>query len=129
MKIKTSELNDRALNFAVAKCLANVHEDAVLNGTIMHGWWISGLFTDPNCWIRNDEFNPSTNWEQGGPILERRKLDSFWNQTSERWSVAGWDERAKREVTEWGDTLLEASMRCYVASTMGDEVEIPYELL
>ena len=50
--------------------------------------------------------NPDTNWCQGGPIVERCK---------------GYDGI--------GPTLLIAAMRCYVASKLGDEVDVPEELL
>jgi hypothetical protein len=32
------------------------------------------------------------------------------------------------EVFEYGSSPLEAAMRCYVASKLGDEVDIPDEL-
>lgn len=108
MRILVKDLTLLQLNWAVA----TVCDKHVTTGDVAWG-----------------NYTPSSNWSQGGPILERWKLDSFWNGTSERWSVAGWDERAKREVIEWGDTLLEASMRCLVSMRHGDEVEIPGELL
>jgi hypothetical protein len=72
------------------------------------------------------KYLPSTNWAQGGQIIEREKirLDTTWNCEDGYWSarmdtVGGW----------WlGDTPLIAAMRAYVASKLGDEVEIPKEL-
>lgn len=130
MKIKTVKLTGAALDWAVAKCLANVHEDAMLNGTIMHGWWISGLFTDPSYWIRNDEFNPSTNWTQGGPIIERERIQVVFRVTDG--NGGGYWEAANLFTDTYGysgATPLLAAMRCYVASKLGTEVEIPGELL
>ena len=137
MKIKTSELTGAALDWAVAKCLAEVHEDDLLNGTVMHGWWISGLFVNRNEWIRLEEFNPSTNWAQGGPIIERELIGTnpifkaagydsptgkwYW-QASMPSKDGGWEE------SFYGPTLLIAAMRCRVASKLGDEVEVPDEL-
>lgn len=137
MKIKTAELTGAALDWAVAKCLANVHEDAMLNGTIMHGWWISGLFTDPNYWIRNDEFNPSTNWTQGGPIIESERitLDYYCNQGESRAALgyASYDNEGEyiegSDHEQTGPTPLIAAMRCYVSSKLGDEIEVPDALL
>lgn len=139
-KIKTSEATDAALDWLVAKCLANVHEDALLNGTTMHGWWISGLFTDPNYWVRSDEFHPSTNWAQGGPIMDRQDIQ--WcrlNGQVEAWSGfdyiewrINWDSDIRMPDGAGfgaGATILVAAMRCYVASKLGDEVEVPDELL
>lgn len=51
MKLKTSELTGAALDWAVAKC-----EGAV------------GM-NDRLAW-----YTPSTNWAQGGPIIEREKI-------------------------------------------------------
>lgn len=67
----------------------------------------------------------STDWAHGGPIIEREgmtvALDAF-----------GWEARHYDGESEpWvfiGDTLLIAAMRCYAASKLGDEVEIPEEL-
>jgi len=77
-------------------------------------------------------YSPSTSWSQGGPIIEREKLmiepllvggDWFGN-----WRSVGlsWEGRTHADMT--GPTPLIAAMRCYVASKLGDEVDIPKEL-
>lgn len=71
----------------------------------------------------------STDWSQGGPIIERERirLDCAW---SDEWT-AQHPYNAKIDVyTGWtkGPTALIAAMRCYVTSKLGDEVEIPEEL-
>ena len=108
MKIKTNELIGPALDWAVAKCeepvggyKAWVQED--LDKGILHG-----------C-------RYSTDWEWGGPIIERERIELEWN---------GPDWLAQIEAdNEWyGPTPLIAVMRCYVACKLGDEVEIPEEL-
>jgi hypothetical protein len=66
-------------------------------------------------------YSYSTNWIFGGPIIERERinLEPFSNINGEQWSADG----------EWDSpTPLIAAMRCYVASKLGDEVEIPEEL-
>ena len=65
------------------------------------------------------EYNPLTNWAQGGPILEREKIGVFPLGDARGWA-AGFQS---------GPTPLIAIMRCYVASELGDEVEVPEELL
>jgi hypothetical protein len=107
MKIKTSELQGPALDWAVAAC---------------EGYAGIALQERTNT----DWYSPSTNWAQGGPIIEREKirLDTTWNCEDGYWSarmdtVGGW----------WlGDTPLIAAMRCYVASKLGDNIDIPEEL-
>ena len=135
MKIKTQDLIGPALDWAVATCLAQVHDGAMLNGTVMHGLWISGLFTDPNYWIRVDEFSPSTRWSQGGPIIEREGIDVFTEKkTPESWvaSIARYQNGGRLvgwRIHQYGPTPLIAAMRAYVVSKLGDEAEIPEELL
>lgn len=102
--MKTSELTGNALDWAVAKCEGVINGDALDIGFILE----SG-------------YTPSTNWAQGGAIIERERIRldprGIW--------VAGHDS-SNDEYT--GKTPLIAAMRCYVASKLGDEVEIPKEI-
>ena len=121
--MKTSELTGAALDWAVAKCEG--HEiDSLLGGAVWY--WLKCSLTGALEVV--DVFHPSTNWAQGGPIIEREKLDAFWNPQVDWWSVAGWDERGKREVVIRDPSYLCAAMRCYVACKLGDTVDIPEEL-
>jgi len=71
----------------------------------------------------------STNWAQGGPIIEREEIDLNCYESPKTgvgwWSaeITGTQARAKAH------TPLIAAMRCYVASKLGDEIEIPEELV
>jgi len=100
--MKTSELQGAALDWAVAKC--EVGED------------ISEI-DDPHFY--------STDWAIGGPIIEREGI-CLWSE--------GYDWEAKIQIgsgewlTEWAETPLIAAMRCYVASKLGDTIDIPKEL-
>ena len=137
--MKTSELIGPALDWAVAKVLGHqLARDALLDETIMHGstmrsftvrgWWISGLAADPNKWMHLSNFSPSTNWSQGGPIIEQEKIDVI----SDPNGTACWLGRnyiKKKIVALYGPTPLIAAMRCYIASKLGDEVDIPAELI
>jgi hypothetical protein len=68
-------------------------------------------------------YSPSTDWSQGGPIIEREGMTlSCGLNTSYAMKSVGY------LVHEYGDTPLIAAMRCYVASKMGDEIEVPAEL-
>jgi hypothetical protein len=58
MKVKTNELSGQALDWAVAKCEGYQ--------TLMRRGKLETLFTE-NGWT------PSTDWAQGGPIIEREK--------------------------------------------------------
>lgn len=97
--MKTSDLIGPALDWAVAKCEG----------------YQAGDFT------HHDKF--STNWAQGGPIIEREKIQTGWWHTE--WQAQNWQGNPN---TQCGPTPLIAAMRCYVASKLGDDVEIPEEL-
>jgi hypothetical protein len=64
----------------------------------------------------------STNWAQGGPIIERENIELGRTQTE--WRA----QRVDFPCVAYGPTPLIAAMRCYVASKLGDTVNIPEEL-
>ena len=70
------------------------------------------------------EYSPSTDWAQGGVIIEREKIEVFIRD--EKWFA--YSSLSKPEDF-YGETPLIAAMRCYVASELGDEVEIPKEFV
>ena len=120
--MKTSELTGAALDWAVAKCegATDFWFDTVathwvkLHGeerALRYGWAQSYL--------------PSTDWAQGGPIIEREKLATNFSAKRGCWFA----ENFLETYVESGPTPLIAAMRCYVASKLGDEVEIPKELI
>lgn len=126
--MKTSELAGMSLNWAVAKCLGWTEFDEDLQAFTQHE-------TDGCGWLSLDYFQPSENWSQGGPLIEREKIDLFTEKnTPESWvaSVSRY-QNSKRligwRLHQYGSTPLIAAMRVYVASKLGDEVEIPEELL
>jgi len=125
MKIKTSELTSSQLSFAV--CMIEMPR-LVWGETIGLHWASNQVvvpeMNDPEC------YSPFTNWAQGGPIIEREWLDvTPWpNESDEgmRWQCTQHDSN---NCTYFGPTPLIAAMRCYVASKLGDEVEVPDELV
>jgi hypothetical protein len=121
MKAKTNELTGAALDWAVAKAenLTNWDDDRLCFINVPHG----------------EDFEPSTNWAQGGSIIERERLELFYLEEDEYGKPlpepVWFCELAKlyaRNVHASGDTPLIAAMRCYVASKLGDEVDLPEEL-
>ena len=113
MKIKISEATPLQLDYLVATCEGKAGDCEVHSGNIWYGRVTSGFV----------QYRPSTNWAQGGPIIEREKirLDTSWNCEDGQWSaridgVGGWWQ---------GETPLIAAMRCYVASKLGDEIDVP----
>lgn len=126
--MKTSELIGPTLDWAVAKCEGG-------NPT-----WLEDLEMFVNC--RDcGSWNYSTNWSQGGPIIERELIQVNVKRligTSESGAEIdipdGWQAHKsgrywQTSAVYYGPTPLIAAMRCYVASKLGDEVEIPEELI
>lgn len=120
MKVKTSELQGKALDWAVAKCegytpinhsrLAVVMVERKNLRGIMQCAYISSL-------------RYSSDWAQGGPIIERKRIYLGPDANSPIW-FANFKGIGGRDLNP-----LVAAMRCYVASKLGEEVEIPDELL
>lgn len=123
-KVKTSKLTGIALDWAVAKA-----EGMEIDGPTV----ITGKF------YRDDEglewvveWEPTNNWSQGGPIIEREQMEISFNSNSNDPFWTAYSRRPKTKNDHWpiecGPTLLIAAMRCYVASRLGDEVDVPEEL-
>jgi len=68
----------------------------------------------------------STDWSQGGPIIEREDI-SFQLECKGMYFGYKWNGVVHKQLSD-GPTPLIAAMRCYVASKLGDKVEIPEEL-
>ena len=106
MKIKVSEATPIQLNWLVAKC----------EGVSWSTWLLDGYATD---------------WAQGGPIIEREEIElTRGTENSNGWTatIDLYEGDAMRESCT-GPTPLIAAMRCYVASKLGEECDIPDELM
>jgi hypothetical protein len=113
--MKTSELTGAALDWAVAKCEGTINGDDLDIGFILEGGYL-----------------PSTDWAQGGPIIEREGMDlnphgvdSSNGRIQWRAAVQWLDESDFESI---GPTPLIAAMRCFVASKLGDDIDVPEEL-
>jgi hypothetical protein len=122
MRIKTAALTDAALDWAVAKCQPELHVGVYHKRTFLDWFksfgYLSPHGTDTTAWA------PSNDWSQGGPIIEREKIGTWPSE-----SISGkWGARMLNTYIMYGPTPLIAAMRCFVASKLGDEVEVPDEL-
>ena len=121
MERKTSELTGAALDWAVADC-AIERDD--------FGW----RHTEKTivAWDKEKDeyttYSPSTDWSQGGPIIEREGIGLDFSPPEEELQPA-WIavDRSGAFIGE-ADKPLIAAMRCYIASKLGDTVTIPDEL-
>jgi len=111
--MKTNELSGAALDWAVAKC----------EGVFAH----APRHVSREVWVKLlADYAPSTDWAQGGPIIERECITveyaGVW--IGRCWEDSDGDEQIQIE----GETPLIAAMRCYVVSKLGDDVQLPEEL-
>lgn len=123
IEMKTTELIGPALDWAAAK--AEGLEEETL---------------DPLTWectaYPSGCYNYSTEWSQGGPLIEQNGIEVFCNLSAEqasRFKDASPDWRAcmnrGRSEHSYGPTPLIAAMRCLCATKLGEVVMVPKELL
>lgn len=110
--MKTSELIGPALDWAVAKYEVGSDD----------GWDDSFI-----PYHKDGEHNYSTDWAQGGPLIEQEKITLMYCEGE---FIAGtnpecFENKVFMYHKQYGPTPLIAAMRCYVALKLGDEVEIP----
>lgn len=126
--IKTSELTGATLDWAVAKCEGKKHgyKHHLLHIDDLH--LVNGV---AHSMIQR--YSPSTIWSQGGPIIEREKISVAEVGRSADDAIAPhpecWAAHIDGAYCRYGPTPLIAAMRCYVASKLGDTVNVPEELL
>jgi hypothetical protein len=105
--MKASELTGAALDWAVTKCEGFDHE-VTSSEWGMWGW--------------------ATDWAQGGPIIEREGLQ-LRKRNDHHFPKPFWQAGQWSDITLTpGPTPLIAAMRCYVASKLGADVDVPKEL-
>jgi hypothetical protein len=113
--MKVSELQGAALDWAVA--LIEYPE-----------WKEQGyleVFPHDLSFDDGTTYAPSTDWAQGGPIIEREGICIGSGMDAPTWYA----NKGLGKYHQFGLTPLIAAMRCYVASKLGDEVEVPDELM
>lgn len=111
-KIKVSESLGPALDWLVARCIG---------GSIRNE---NGVFLNQGDGY--EYFTPTTDWEQGGPIIDREHICIKHGKHigTNAYIYKGADYAAIAH----GPTTLVAAMRCYVYSKLGDTAEVPEEL-
>jgi len=128
--MKTSELTGAALDWAVA--IAEGFKPSQLYISKWSKFSPASIYTrtfdddgNPDGYMTGPDRLYSRKWEAGGPIIEREEIDTV------KVGVKQWRGRieAGNPVSGYGPTYLIAAMRCYVASKVGDTVEVPKELL
>jgi hypothetical protein len=117
--MKVSELKGPLLDYWVARAEWGVYRGT--NSETGQPCWVDAFGDEIPCY--------STDWDQAGPIIERERIyPSDKHGVSVKpgprhWCCYKTDTKTGITVAEqWGSTMLEAAMRCYVMSNFGDEV-------
>ena len=124
MKIKTADLTGPALDWAVAQC-ESVEVEYINDGIT-------------RCLLRyhhSPVYRPSVDWAIGGPLIEQREIElhkgdlDSWCAKDTNYQFLNTPQQRLVFAQGYGPTPLIAAMRCLVASRLGNEVDIPEDLL
>jgi len=151
MKINVSEATVMQINYMVAKCegyavgvlTAEDVIDRQLSGAPEEEHkYIKELFSGVKsciCFVSSDGYKSevssdlfsktrngkaqfSTDWNQAGEIIERESIGTF--KEAGHW-VADFCQDCGTMIETSGPTAIIAAMRCYIATKLGNEVEVP----
>lgn len=133
VRIKTAELSGPALDWVIDSLEGTPQSDPRHDPEIFRELHDCG------------RKNFSTDWAQGGPIADKKNISMIrcgdesmdpepWAATTllayvthpNNGTMFGYHAQ---ELTATGPTPLIAAMRCYVAFKLGDEIDIPTELV
>ena len=120
VEVKVSRLKGLALDWAVAKAL-DVEEETL----------------DPITWAETAYpsgcYNFSSNWSQGGPLIEQEGITLAYThdvvRVAQAYHIEDLFDDEREEYCQKGETILVAAMRCIVARRLGLSVMVPAELL
>lgn len=125
--LNVRDLTDLALDWAVATCerLPIVRDPMGFKSGSEAGYWIwdetpKGEMTK----IGRGGYTPSTDWSQGGLILDRERPHLCPIELNGLPAYEAWYD-CKRDDRHYGETALIAALRCYVASKLGEIVDVP----
>ncbi|MCV4343132.1 DUF2591 domain-containing protein [Pseudomonas capsici] len=130
IEAKTAELSGLALNWAVGLCMG--WEYRRCRDLTCMGWY-DGKQENFQC----ISWRPSTEWSQGGPLIEKYNVQTSYNgngfsrsPTGKHWCAYVCKPSGQEELPSGsGPTPLTAACRAIVASKLGDTVQIPVELM
>lgn len=151
IKVKACDLTGVALDWAVANAAGCEVQYVARPGSTSRKLWVAEPFTiacegkEPFHDKMWRSWAPSADWAQAGPIMQRENISlspptavihvnggnnpgwhpsGYWNASTWHTGVSG------KRAFAWHETEpLIAAMRCYVRSKLGDEIEVPAELV
>lgn len=127
MKVKTSELEGSALDWAVAVAMKATSPYGTKPIREFNTWFIPCLMEE----FERENWKPSSDWSQGGALIEKYRIEFydqggyyeaiFENDDSEHCLECGCTYGSGMG----GKTHLIAAMRAIVAAEIGETVDIP----
>lgn len=144
IEVKTSELEGKALDWAVATAQGWELRETYSMMSPEDGWgrrapgpdfqvrdpWKSWHNADGSpvsarfhLKLKECDWHPSTDWSQGGPLIEKYQLRLV------PYDAGYFSYTESMPLEEVGTTALIAACRAIVAAKLGDTVSVPAELL
>lgn len=133
MKIKVRDATPLQLDYLVAVIAGrNVARDPMSFGDGSYWIWEERALGYPQAcyWRIGGGFSPTRLWEQGGPIIAKEGISISPSAAG----IESWVADLPLKPTSFadktrcsGDPLI-AAMRCYVASKLGPDADVPKDL-
>jgi len=129
VEVKVSRLKGVALDWSVAKIVWSDRAVCVVE-------WPSCIRVEvpvsPGSEFRF-VYAPSTDWSQGGPLIEQEGITLTYThdvvRVAQAYHIEDLFDDEREEYCQKGETPLIAAMRCIVARRLGLSVMVPTELL
>lgn len=129
IEMKTATLTAEALNWSVAKALGlSVYLAEPHYGSLHR---VMVRYTPDGCHFEQEKrFQPSTDWAEGGPLIESKTIGIDKTNRGKCWGA--WISVSCYESNDpdaTGPAPLVAACRAIVASVLGETVSVPKELV
>ncbi|BCP56311.1 hypothetical protein K32_49280 [Kaistia sp. 32K] len=137
-EVKVAELSGKALDWAVAQA----------DGRCLHERIRIVRYNDDSDYICEDcgkdtymepirqTWKPSTDWSQGGPLIEKHNIQTSYNgngfhrsTTGKHWCAYVCKPHGPERASGSGPTPLIAACRAIVAAKFVDTISVPAELI
>ncbi|OKQ99425.1 phage protein NinX family protein [Pseudomonas aeruginosa] len=130
VEVKTFELEGQALDWAVG-CIEDEQIERKQIGWLLMNLKVWVPLPDTPYFDIVTHWSPSTDWSQGGPLIQQYGCDLNCLAPANAWEANCWDSAVPQpdlHICE-GETPLIAVCRAIVRAKLGDTVKIPAELI
>ncbi|MBK1563805.1 DUF2591 family protein [Pseudomonas aeruginosa] len=130
VEVKTCDLEGPALDWAVG-CIEDEQIERKQIGWLLMNLKVWVPLPDTPYFDIVTHWSPSTDWSQGGPLIQQYGCDLNCLAPANAWEANCWDSAVPQpdlHICE-GETPLIAVCRAIVRAKLGDTVKIPAELI